>query len=144
MTRSLIPILALAALIFTPTLEGKKVKTRNWQTGKLLDVQRSQRFTGTVDRPGWVQSGKRITGDTKQAIYAVQDTFVIEGRALTYTVSEAVAGGAKPANVTVHGPIRFSVEDTTLYLIDEAGKEHRTEIMKKALQTKEPQPAPER
>jgi hypothetical protein len=67
---------------------------------------------------------------------------VIENETLTYTVSEAVARGAKPANLTVNGPITFAVEDTTLYLVDEAGKEHRTDIVKKVLRTPEPAPTP--
>jgi hypothetical protein len=60
------------------------------------------------------------------------DSFVIETDTLTYTVSEIVRGG-KPANLTVNGPVKFAVEGTTLYLMDENGKEHRTEIVKKVL-----------
>ena len=117
-------------------------KARDWQTGKLVDSQRSQILAGSVDRPGWVLKGKQITNDSKQAVYTTQDVFVIEGESLTYTVSEAVASGAKPAKVTVNGPIKFAIEDMVLYVTDEAGKEHRTQIMKKVLRTPDPSPIP--
>ncbi|MGD0499484.1 MAG: hypothetical protein ABSC23_13725 [Bryobacteraceae bacterium] len=142
MIRSLIPVVALTLVIFTPALYGGKTKTRNWQTGKLLDAKRSQVFVGTVNRPGAVINGQRITNDSKQAVYAIQDTFVIEAETLTYTVSETLGRGAKPANLTIKGPVKFAVEDTTVYLLDEAGKEHRTEIVKKELRTQESPPVP--
>ena len=143
MIRSLITFLTLALVVSMPAFGGKKVKTRNWQTGKLLDLQRSQTLVGSVDRPGVVlNNGRRISNDSKQAVYATQDTFVIEGETLTYTVSETVGRGVKPAKVTINGIIKFAVEDTTVYLLDESGKEHRTEIVKKVLRTPEPQSIP--
>ena len=120
---------ATVALAFTdPAFGDKKSKTRNWQSGKLLDSQRSQNPVGAVDRPPIGFDNRHRT----TVVFQTQDTFVIETDTLTYTVSEIVRGG-KPANLTVNGPVKFAIEGTTLYLMDESGKEHRTEIMKKVL-----------
>jgi hypothetical protein len=134
MKRLLICLIAVTLLFVNPSFGGKKVKPRNWQTGKLVDSQSSQSLVGTVDRPGVVlTNGRRITNDSKQAVYATQEIFVLEGETLTYTVSETLGRGATPANLTVNGPIKFAVEGGVLYLLDESGKEHRTEIVKKVL-----------
>ena len=123
-------IVVAIALAFTGSaFGGKKAKPRNWQTGRLLDLQRSQNPVGAVDRPPIGFDNRHRT----TVVYQTQDTFLIETDALIFTVTEIVRGGAKPANLTVNAPIKFAIEDTTLYLIDESGKEHRTEIAKKVL-----------
>jgi hypothetical protein len=40
---------------------------------------------------------------------------------------------SKPANLTVNGPVKFAVEKRKLFVIDEDGKEHEMEIVKKVL-----------
>jgi mRNA-degrading endonuclease HigB of HigAB toxin-antitoxin module len=47
---------------------------------------------------------------------------------------------SKPANVKVNAPVKFSVVDRKLYVLDENGKEHEMEIVKKVLR----QPAEQR
>jgi hypothetical protein len=120
----LISLIVLVLALSCPALAGKKALT--WQTGKLVDSQRSQNLAGAVDRPGF-GNVRRTTN-----VYQTQDTFVIETDSLTYTVSE-IARGTKPANLTVNGPVKFAVEGTTLYLLDDGGNEHRTDIVKKVL-----------
>jgi hypothetical protein len=127
----LISLIALAialAATGSSAFGGKKEKIRNWQIGRLLDSQRSKDAVGAVDRPPIGFDNRHRTS----VVYQIQDTFVIETDKLTYTVSEIVQSG-KPANLTVNGPVKFAIEDTTLYLMDESGKEHRTEIVKKVL-----------
>jgi hypothetical protein len=134
MTR-LFALFATLALIFTtPTFAGKKAPNRNWQSGKVLDSQRSQEFAGTVDRPGLVlTNGIRITNDSKRALYHIQQTIVIESETYTYTVAEALRRNGRPANLTVNGTLMFAAEDTILYIVDEDLREHKMEIVKKVL-----------
>jgi hypothetical protein len=136
-------IVAVFVLAVTsPSFGAKKPPDRIWQMGKVLDSQRSQEFAGTVDRPGAVINGRRITNDARAAVYATQQILVIESDTYTYTVSE-VSGRAGPANVTVNGRVVFAIEGTILYVLDDDGKEHKTEITKKALRIPEKsQPSP--
>lgn len=114
-----------------PTFGGKKNVNRNWQTGKVLDSQRSQELAGTVDDKPIIF--KRWRNASQKAVYQTRQTFVIEGETLTYTVLELVGRGVKPANLTVNGNVRFAVEGLTLYFIDDDYREHETEIVKKVL-----------
>ena len=40
--------------------------------------------------------------------------------------------------LTVNGPVKYAIEKRKLYVIDEDGKEHEMEIVKKTLRTPEP------
>jgi len=64
----------------------RREKKRDWQTGKVLDAQRSRYFA---------------------------------------------------ANVTVNAPVKYAVEKRKLYVMDEDGKEHEMEIIKKTLRLPE-------
>jgi hypothetical protein len=91
--------LALAWAFGGAAFGGKTLKPRNWQTGRLLDSQRSQNLVGAVDRPPIGFDNRHRTTN----VYENQDTFVVETDTHTYTVSEIVRG-AKPANLTVNVP----------------------------------------
>jgi hypothetical protein len=41
----------------------------------------------------------------------------------------------KRANLTVNGPVKFALEKQTLFVLDEDGKEHEMEIVKKTNKT---------
>jgi hypothetical protein len=58
--------------------------------GKVVDSQRSQEFAGTVDQPGAVINGRRITNDGHPAVYATQQILVIEGESRTPSASGTV------------------------------------------------------
>jgi hypothetical protein len=142
MMRFFILLLTVAVLFMNHALGGETNANRNWQLGKVLDSERSQQFAGAVDRPGIVINGKRWTNDSKRAVYQTQQTFVIESETHTYTVSEPLGRREKPTNLTINGPVRFEVVGTSLYLLDDDFKEHKTEILKKALRTPEQSQAP--
>ena len=40
---------------------------------------------------------------------------------------------SKPANLTVNGPVKYAVEKRKLFVMDEDGREHEMEIVKKTL-----------
>jgi hypothetical protein len=115
-------------------------KKRDWQTGKVLDTERQRYFAGTVgsaNANGSVDSSGNYHGygtDSQTAVYKVFETFVIEGGQYVYLAQEHLRWRwSKPANVTVNGPIKYAVEKRNLYVIDEDGKEHEMEIVKKTL-----------
>jgi hypothetical protein len=133
MRQAFVSTLVLIAFLLNPASGRKKqLQDRTWQTGKVLDTQRSDAFAGTVNRPGVVlTNGRRITNDKTKAVYRTEETIVIEGATHTYTVSKLLA--KKPVKLTVNGSVRFAVEDTVLYLIDDDFIEQKTEIVKRVL-----------
>lgn len=118
-------------------------KIRDWQMGKLLDSQRNRYFAGTVgnaNTTGTAQGNGNYgtyqgnTNTSQVAVYRVYETFLIEGETHAYLAQERLRWKwSKPANLTVNGPVKFAVEKRKLFVIDEDGKEHEMEIVKKVL-----------
>ena len=118
-------------------------KQRDWQTGKVLDSQRSRYFAGTIgsaNTTGTAQANGNYgtyqgnTNTSQTAVYRVYETFLIEGETHAYLAQERLRWRwSKPANLTVNGPVKFAVEKRKLFVIDEDGKEHEMEIVKKVL-----------
>jgi hypothetical protein len=132
--------LTIFALIACMTAFGA-AKQRDWQDGKVLDSQRSRYFAGTVgsgsthgtvDEDSGTFRGQ--TDSSSTAVYRVFETFVIEGDKYVYLGQERLRWRwSKAANVTVNGPVKYAVEKRKLYVLDEDGKEHEMEIVKKTL-----------
>jgi hypothetical protein len=132
----------LAALLLANAAAGAE-KQRDWQTGKVLDSERSRYFAGTVgsaNTTGTAQANGNYgtyQGQTKSsqtAVYRTYETFLIEGESYAYLAQERLRWRwSKPANLTVNGPVKFAVEKRKLFVIDEDGKEHDMEIIKKVL-----------
>jgi len=137
----LLPVLALT-LGFS-VLGMSAEKPRNWQTGKVLDAERSRYFAGTVGSSN-TTGNVDVTGDSgtyrgqtsgsQTAVYRVYETFVIEGDQYVYLAQERLRWRwSKAANLTVNGPVKYAVEKRKLFVVDEDGKEHEMEIIKKNL-----------
>jgi hypothetical protein len=121
-----------------------KIKNRDWQAGKVLDSQRNRYFAGTVGTdstmPGlgnpdgpWATFPK-TTNTSRTAVYRTYETFLIEGDKYAYVAQERLrTKWSKPANLTINGPVKYAVEKQTLFVIDDDGKEHEMEIIKKIL-----------
>src|SRR5713101_1789128 len=78
--------------------------------------------------------GEKTTNTSQTAVYRVYETFLIEGETHAYLAQERLRWRwSKPANLTVNGPVKFAVEKRKLFVIDEDGKEHEMEIVKKVL-----------
>jgi hypothetical protein len=119
-------------------------KQRDWQTGKVLDTNRQRYFAGTVGNSnsnGTVDSSGNYHGNSsggETAIYRVFETFVIEGDQYVYLAQERLRWRwSKAANVTVNGAVKYAVEKRKLFVMDEDGKEHEMEIVKKTLRQPE-------
>ncbi len=118
-------------------------KSRDWQTGKVLDSQRNRYFAGTVgnaNTTGTAQANGNYgtyqgnTNSSQTAVYRVYETFFIEGDTYAYLAQERLRWKwSKPANLTINGPVKYAVEKRKLFVIDEDGKEHEMEIEKKIL-----------
>lgn len=114
-------------------------KPRDWQTGKVLDTQRQRYFAGTVGdshSSGTIGDGRYngTSNDRQTAVYRVFENFVIEGDQYVYLAQERLRWRwSKAANVTVNGTVKYAIEKRKLVLIDEDGKEHELEVVKKTL-----------
>jgi hypothetical protein len=114
-----------------------KEKERQWQTGKVLDTNRSSVYAGEV---GSANGSATTNGNTtygnangsSTAVYRVYETYTIDGGEYIYVCREHIKWRwSKPATLTVNGPVQFAVEKDHLYIKGEDGSEHETKIMKK-------------
>ena len=107
-------------------------KDRDWTTGMLMDSE-MERGTRIVTIPPIVGSGQSpmiATVPNDLTLYAIDDgkyVFVVSRRILT--VRE------KPLELTVNSPVKFAIEKSHCYLLDEEGKEHKLLEEKKTLKT---------
>src|ERR1035437_10880253 len=133
----------IAVAVVSVNMANAAEKQRDWQTGKVLDSQRSRYFAGTVgnaNTTGTAQANGNYgtyqgnTNTSQTAVYRVYETFLIEGETHAYLAQERLRWRwSKPANLTVNGPVKFAIEKRKLFVIDEDGKEHEMEIVKKVL-----------
>jgi hypothetical protein len=105
---------ALLLLMTTAILPG--ADKRDWRTGKVISSERQLICPRGTD--------------------CVFQDFQIEGEKKIYTAREALKWRwSKEANVTVNGPVKFAVDthERKLFIVDDDGKEHEMQIIKKAL-----------
>lgn len=132
-------LLALNIVLIQHATAADKIKNRDWQTGKVLDSQRNRYFAGTVGDanttiPNEATGLPTSTYSSQTAVYRTYETFLIEGDKYAYVAQERLHWKwSKPANLTVNGPVKYAVEKQTLFVVDEDGKEHEMEIVKKTL-----------
>ena len=137
--------LAIVLIAATALIAAKPL---HWQTGKVLDTQRNRYFAGTVDS-GTASGTATTTGvatgtvtttgsvwsqQSSTALYRVYETFVVEGEDYVYVASERMRWRwSHPANLAVNGPVKYAVDGRKLIVIDDDGKQHEMEIVKRIL-----------
>lgn len=128
----------VAILSFQGTVAAEK--THDWQTGMVLDTSRSRYFAGTVgngNTNGQVSDNGSYSGNSSSsetAVYRVYQNFQIEGEQYVYLAQEHLKWRwSKPADLTVNGKVKYAVEKRKLFVIDDEGKDHEMEIVKKVL-----------
>jgi hypothetical protein len=141
-------------LLLILTTAFAATKERDWQTGKVVDTERNSYFAGTVgstNTTGTAQANgnygtyQGTTTTSHTAVYRVYETFIIEGDTYAYVAQERLRWRwSKPANLTVNGPVKYAVEKRKLYVIDDDGKEHEMEVMKRILKQPDPVKSPQR
>ena len=109
---------AAVLMVLLPAAGLSAEKVRNWQTGKVIDTERSSYFAGTVgsgNTTGTVQTNGSYgtyqgqTNTSQTAVYRVYATFSIESDTRVYVASERIRWRwSKPANITVNGPVKFA------------------------------------
>ena len=131
--------LVLPLLLMTCALASAE-RARDWQTGTVLDTNRSRYFAGTIGNAnayGNVNENGSYNGNataSETAIYRVYQNFLIEGDQYVYLAQEHLKWRwSKPADLTVNGKVKYAIEKRKLYVIDDEGKEHEMEIVKKTL-----------
>lgn len=137
------PFLAVALALLLVNQAAGAEKVRDWQTGKVLNAERSRYFAGTVgsaNTTGTAQANGNYgtyrgnTSSSQTAVYRVYETFLIEGETHAYLAQERLQWRwSKAANLTVNGPVKYAAEKRKLFVIDEDGKVHEMEIVKKIL-----------
>lgn len=128
----------LSTLLLSLALVCSAEKSRDWQTGKVVDAERSQYQAGTSGSVN--QYG--APGYSESAVYHKVQTLAIEGAEYLYVVQEETGGpsihplGRRLTDLTVNAPVRYAIDKQKLYVIADDGKEHKFEIVKRVLKPK--------
>ena len=112
MNRFVITIATIVLLISLSAFASDKA--HDWQIGRLLDSEQAQQFVG------------------ENAVFV--ENYTIETETHVYVASQPLKfKWTHTFGVTVGGPIKFSIEKDSLYILDDAGKEHKTRLVKTSL-----------
>src|SRR5436853_7742765 len=96
-------------------------KDRDWQEGKLIDITSEARTRGSIyNGTGMMVQYERIS-------------YVIDNGKYIYTASHTHRRRDKPLPLTIKAKVKFAIEKSKFYLMDEDGKEHELRLEKKAL-----------
>jgi hypothetical protein len=118
--RKLIPIM-LAMLILASVAITKE---RDWQEGKLIDITSEPYVIGSVfNGAGGVYQRERIR-------YQIDDGKYI------YTASHIHRRRDKALPLTINAKVKFAIEKSKFYILDEDGEDHELKLEKKALKEK--------
>jgi hypothetical protein len=151
------------AVVLTAVIIIAAEKTRDWQTGRVLDTEHSRIYLGTTGGGttngtvyGSADGNGNVSGtysgystSHQYARYAVEEVEVIDGGQYVYVVARVLRWRwSKTANLTVNAPVQFAVDKRMMYVLDDDGREHRTKIVKRILKvaanpaqaTQHPQP----
>jgi hypothetical protein len=122
---------------------AQQKKARDWQSGRLLSMEKSRELestTTTTNTEGKVKNNNKGDKYSEQSTatetpnYDNYVTYAVEAGEFTYTAKQHLLfPWSKPANVAVGGQLKYAVEKDKLYLLDDDGKESSAKIMKKAV-----------
>jgi hypothetical protein len=118
---TVIGITAAIMLSSISPLFGSSIKEREWRKGKLIDIASDPYTYGSVvNGTGGVHQGERIT-------------YVIDDGTYVYMASHTHRRRDKALPLTVNASIKFAVEKSKVYILDEDGDEHELRFVKKTL-----------
>jgi hypothetical protein len=117
-------ILVTVAVALSLSAPAFARKAREWQTGTVLDPRHSPYFTASTNDPPY-------GGATDVPLMKVYEPFLLEGPGSAYFAREGQRWEwKKPANLKPGEPVKFAVVGQKLFVLDDAGKEHRMQIAK--------------
>jgi hypothetical protein len=119
----------------------RNVKDRAWQSGQLLSTMSNQYFvnvsyTTETDGSTWNMaqgSDGRMTLVGQPKAYAsnsIYDNYVIESQFCAYLVQRWRPKASPMVRLPGTTPLKFAVDKSKLYVLDEDGKEYETKIVK--------------
>lgn len=134
----------LSVLIIVVTVSAVWAgNSRNWQSGTLMETEQSKvregstknsNTEGTAKNRGDKTDYSQNTTTTTTDNYETYQSYTIKGEQKTYLAREHLLfPWSKPANVTVGDKVKFAVDKSKLYLVDDDGKEHKATIAKVSL-----------
>jgi len=115
--KKIITIMLTITVLALPAI----AKDRIWQEGKLIDITSETRTHGSI------VNGTGVMVEDERVSYVIDDGKYI------YTASHIYRRRDKPLLVTVKAKVKFAIEKSKFYIVDENGKEHELRLDKKAL-----------
>ncbi len=117
-------------IAFWVAICGAKDKQHTWRDGLLLDATTESRFY-TQSSPTYKDGEINPAGGIETRRVEIW-TYSIDGGDFVWVGTRDLRlRGDKPLNVTVNKPIKFAVENSDIFILDEDGKEHRLDFKKK-------------
>ena len=130
-------ILCVVSAVSLPALAQK---SRDWQSGMLMESEQQKVKTGTTHTANTDASAKDNGNKTNYSQnttinsndnYDTFQIYTIRGPHKTYIARETLNfPWSKPANVTVGEKVKYAVEKNKLFLFDDDGKEHKATVTK--------------
>jgi len=109
-------------------------KDRDWKMGTLEETAHAA--STAPAHPTFALGGSPSAAAAAIATLPPRTTVLqglrIEGNGYRFLVSCDITRGKVP-NVTVHGPIKYALEDGTFYFLDDDGREFKAVVLEKAL-----------
>ena len=100
-------------------------KDLTWQTGTLQQItsDSSSHMVGTMFNGRAVLKDRPVT----------TTHYLIRGQQYIYQVDRGTNSGEKSLELTVNGEVSFAVDGSNFYIRDEKGKQHKLQLITKAL-----------
>ena len=114
---------------------------RNWQTGKLLEIEQQKVREGSTKTSNTDASAKQkndnktdysqTTTTTTTDNYETYQIYTIQAGEKVYVAREHLLfPWSKPANVEVGDKVEFAVQKNTMFILDSDKKQHKASITK--------------
>lgn len=115
-----------------------KEKHHEWKDGILIDAtSESRSYTYSTPVTGQVSDSGQVNlyGGTHSARVEIWTYAIDDGAFIWVATRDLRLRWDKPFKSTVNTPIKFAVEKSDVYVLDEEGKEHKLELQKKIAKT---------
>lgn len=119
--------------------------SRKWQTGTLTETEqqkvqegstKNSNTDGSIKQRGNKTDYSQNTTTTQTDNFETYQIYTIEAGEKVYIGREHLLfPWSKPASVTVGRPVKFAVEKSKLYILDEDDKEHKATITRVSMKS---------